>query len=231
MLREDREPRNEMSKLARKIAALPIAERMSILEELGGASAPAFLHAHGIRVAPEALDSMVREAIERLPRTLYRLDPRPDLTEAEAAVLESGGFVLEPANLGSDDPLARSAAEYAALLNGSLSTQAFAERLGVDPSRIRQRLTSEPPSLYGIRLHAGWVIPEFQLDGSQLLPGLGDVVARLDPELHPLSVYRWFTLPNPDLEAESIPGPRLSPRDWLRLGLPAERVAEMAADL
>jgi transcriptional regulator with XRE-family HTH domain len=198
---------------------------------LEGASAFAFLHSHGIRVAPESFDSMVREAIERLPRTLYRLDPRADLTEVEAAALESGGFTLEPANLGDDDPLARTAAEYAALLNASLSTQAFAERLGVDPSRIRQRLTSEPPSLYGIRLHAGWVIPEFQLDGDRLLPGLGEVVARLDSELHPLTVYRWFTLPNPDLPAESLPGSTVSPRDWLRLGLPAEPVAELAADL
>jgi hypothetical protein len=219
------------SKLAKKIAALPIEERMSILEELGEASTSAFLQSHGIHVAPRGLDSLLQEAIERFPQGLYRLDPRADLTEVEAAALESGGFVLEPVDPGDEDPLAQTATEYAALLHASLSTQAFAERLGVDPSRIRQRLTSVPPSLYGIRLQAGWVIPEFQLDGDRLLPGLGAVVARLDPELHPLSVYRWFTLPNPDLTPDSLPGRAMSPRDWLRLGLPAAPVAELAGDL
>ncbi len=101
----------------------------------------------------------------------------------------------------------------------------------MDPSRVRQRLTSEPPSLYGIRLDTGWVIPDFQLDGDRLLPSLGEVVARLDAELHPLAIYRWFTLPNPDLRTDRLPGQALSPRDWLRLGLPAEPVTDLATNL
>src|ERR1700710_75501 len=124
------------SPLAQKIAALPLEERISLLEELGEGATRAFLDSHGILVAPQVLDSMVREAIARLPQTLYRVDPREDLTEAEAAALESGGFVLEPADFGSEDPLARTTAEYAALLKASLSTNALAERLGVDSSRI-----------------------------------------------------------------------------------------------
>lgn len=158
--------------------------------------------------------------------------PPTELTEVEASVLESGGFVLEPAKFGDeDDPLTRTSAEYATLLRTGMSAHAFAKRLGMDPSRVRQRLSSEPPSLYGIRLDAGWVIPEFQLDGDRLLPGLEDVLARLDAELHPLAVYRWFTLPNPDLTTDRLPGPALSPRDWLRLGFPAVAVAALAADL
>jgi hypothetical protein len=219
------------SPLAKKIAALPFEERISLFQELGNVPASAFLHSHGILVAPEVLDAMVREAIARLPQTLYRIDPRPDLTEAEAAALESGGFVLKPADFGSEDPLARTTAEYAALLKASFSTNALAERLGVDSSRVRQRLTSEPPSLYGIRLDAGWVIPDFQLDGNRFLPSLGEVVAQLDAELHPLTVYRWFTSPNPDLLSDRLPGQALSPRDWLRLGLPADVVGDLAANL
>ena len=193
----------------------------------------AYLHTHGIRVAPSTLDEMVREAVARLQRTLYRPDPRPDLTEAEAEALRRGGFVLEPTELGAEDPLVQTAAEFAALLKESLPTAAAAERLGVDPSRIRQRLTSEPPSLYGIRLESGWVIPQFQLEGNSPLPGLADVVSGLDPELHPVSVYRWFTLPCSDLvlEREGEEPRRLSPRDWLRLGLPVQPVAELAANL
>jgi hypothetical protein len=191
----------------------------------------AYLHSHGIRVEPEALEEMVKEAVGRLPRTLYRPDPRPDLTRAEARALEQGGFSLEPADLGTEDPLARTAAEYSALLKASLATAELAARLDVDPSRIRQRLTARPPTLYGIRLESGWVIPEFQLDAGRLIPGIGEVVPRLDPELHPVTVLRWFTMPNPDLVSDEHGGRALSPRDWLRLGLPAGPVAALAADL
>jgi uncharacterized protein YifE (UPF0438 family) len=192
----------------------------------------AFLYAHGIRVAPATLDAMVKEAIVRMHRTLYRTDPRADLTEAEAIALKKGGFALEPLDLGAEDPLVQTATEFAALLKESLSTTAAAERLGVDPSRIRQRLTSKPPTLYGVRLESGWVLPELQFDGSRLIPGIAEVVARLDPDLHPVSVFRWFTLPNPDLALEQREEPHtLSPREWLRLGLPVQAVAGLAADL
>lgn len=193
----------------------------------------AYLHSHGIRVSPNTLDEMVREAVTRMRRSLYRPDPRPDLTASEIEALQRGGFVLEPTELGADDPLVQTAAEFAALLKESLPTSAAAERLGVDPSRIRQRLTSEPPSLYGIRLDSGWVIPEFQLDRDKPIPGISDVVARLDPELHPVSVFRWFTSPNTDLvvEREGADSRSLSPRDWLRLGLPVQPVADLASHL
>ena len=191
----------------------------------------AFLYAHGITVAPEALDELVKEAVSRLQKTLYRPDPRADLPASEAEILRKGGFVLEPTDLGTEDPLAQTVAEYAALLKSSLSTADAARRLGVDPSRIRQRLTSSPPSLYGIRVGSGWVLPELQFDGNELVPGIGEVVARLDPELHPVSVFRWFTTPNPDLVAEKLGGRTLSPREWLRSGLPVQAIVDLAANL
>jgi hypothetical protein len=196
-------------------------------------SKEAFLHAHGIRVAPSTFEEMVREAVLRLPSSMYRPDPKPDLTAAEVAVLERGGFNLDPTELGADDPLAQTSAEYAALLMESLPTSSVAERLGVDPSRIRQRLTSDPPSLYGIRLESGWVIPKFQLEGNKTIPGIADVVARLSPELHPVAFFRWFHQPNPDLvvEREGEEPRSLSPRDWLRFGFSVEQAAELAAYL
>jgi hypothetical protein len=77
------------------------------------------------------------------------------------------------------------------------------------------------------------VLPEFQLEGDKTLPGIAEVTAHLDPELHPVSVYRWFTQPNSDLvvEREGEEPRSLSPRDWLRFGLPVEPVAELAAHL
>jgi hypothetical protein len=194
-------------------------------------STVAFLHTHGIEVTPERLDSLVKEAVSRLHRTLYRSNARTDLTLSEAEALEKGGFVLEPDAAGGEDPLAQTVAEYAALLKSSLSTAEAAKRLGVDPSRIRQRLTSEPPTLYGIRIGTSWYIPEIQFDGNELVHGIGEVVSRLDPELHPVAVLRWLTTPSPDLPADEAQGRNLSPRDWLRLGLPVQPVADLAANL
>lgn len=196
----------------------------------GTAATVAFLHTHGIEVNPEELDPMVRAAVTRLHRTLYRSDSRADLTEAEAEALEQGGFVLDGRS-GGKDPLAQTVAEYAALLKSSLSTTEAAKRLGVDPSRIRQRLTSEPPTLYGIRIGSSWYVPEFQFEDGELVRGIGEVVSHLDPELHPVAVLRWFTSPNPDLPMDEPNARNLSPRDWLRLGLPVPPVVELASNL
>jgi hypothetical protein len=192
----------------------------------------AFLHSHGIAVRSGELDAMLEEAVSRLPRTLYGPDPRAELTGPELDTLQRGGFPVQPCDLGTEDPLARTTAEYAALLKSSLTTGAFARRLGVDQSRIRQRLGAKPPTVYGIRLESGWVLPEFQLEGDGLVPGIGEVVASLDPDLHPVAVFRWFTTPNPDLIVEGPgDGRTVSPRDWLRLGFAPRVVAEMASAL
>ncbi len=63
----------------------------------------AFLHARGLRVEPDTLNRLVREALERLPRGLYRDEARRDLTTAEAEALRSGGFDLTNEDLGEDD--------------------------------------------------------------------------------------------------------------------------------
>ncbi|HEX4966268.1 MAG TPA: hypothetical protein VF173_36000 [Thermoanaerobaculia bacterium] len=161
----------------------------------------------------------------------YPDNPLPDLTAAEAGVLKRGGFSREPEEAGGDDPLVQTVAEYAALLESSLSTVEAARKLGVEPRRIRQRLTATPPTLYGLRIGSTWYVPEFQFDGDGLVQGFGQVVSRLDPALHPVAVFRWFTCQNADLPAEGLGGRNLSPRDWLRMGLPVEPIAELAANL
>ena len=194
-------------------------------------SRQALLKSHGLHIEPEALDQLVEEAVERLPRGLFRSRPRHDLTSIEARILEEGGFELGGEDLGKNDPLARTAAELAVLLADALTTATAAKKLGVEPSRIRQRLTADPPTLYGIRLDSGWRLPTFQFDENGLLPGFAEVVAALDPELHPTAVSGWFTAPNPDLVARGLDERPLAPRDWLRLGFPPATLAELAADL
>lgn len=196
------------------------------------AATVAYLHAHGLRITAQALGPLVEQAIESLERRLYRPDPSADLTAAEVAALERGGFELEPARADTaEDPLAQTVVDYAALLETGLSTAEAAELLGVDPSRVRQMLTADPPRLYGIRTASGWCLPSFQFDGERPLAGAGEVLGRIDPELHPVSVFRWFTSPHSDLVDERLSPRPLSPREWLQLGLPVETAAELAAGL
>lgn len=170
----------------------------------------------GIDLAPEEFERLVVDAVRQLPTAIASADPRRDLTSGDIAALTRGGFDLAPLAASLDDPLARTAAEYSALVVTSLPVPQVARLLGVDASRVRQRLAKR--TLYGLKLRDGWHLPSFQFDerrGGRLLPGIEQVLPVLDPALHPVAVYRWFTKPNPDLLLDDT---AVSPRDWLRGG-------------
>ncbi len=154
-----------------------------------------------------------------------------ELTVAEQSILRGGGAVLEDLDLGAEDPSLRGKTDYLNLLESSFTTAQASKLLGVNESRVRQRLTSEPPSLYGIKRGAEWSIPSFQFEGKRLVPNLERVIAKLDANLSPVSVWRWFTSPDAELVNEDSPEGGFSPRDWLLRGLPAEAVEELAVDL
>ncbi len=188
----------------------------------------AYLHARGLEVEPEDLPPMLEEALAEMRRTLFPPDPAADLPAAETAALRRGGFTMSAARADSANALARTAAEYAALRETSLTASETAGRLGLDPSRIRQLLAAR--KIYGLQVKGAWKIPAFQLDRGRLLPGLEEVVPSLAGDLHPVAVYRWFTTPSPDLTPEDLDR-ALSPREWLLAGYPPQAVAELAADL
>lgn len=196
----------------------------------GRKDARSLLRAYGVESSPARLDEMVIAAIERMQRLARRSEPRKAFSDAEKQALIEGGFDLEP-DLEGRDPVAETAADYAALLKTALTTAQAAERLGVDPSRIRQRLTEAPPTLFGIRVGNVWRLPRFQFDARGLVPGFDRVAAGLPVGVHPLSVYRWFTTPDPDLPADQDEEDCLSPRDWLRQGRPIGPVVEHASNL
>ena len=192
---------------------------------------PEALHRVGIQLSPDEFEALVLEAVEQVGATGPATAPLREFTNAEASALAEGGFSLDSVDPGPDDPLARTTAEYAALLATSLSAPEVSRALGVDSSRVRQRLAER--TLYGIKLRGGWRLPAFQFEGQGLLPGIDQVLPHLDPELHPVAVYRWFATPNPDLVIdEGDNGERIvSPRDWLHTGRDPSVVAEIAAEL
>lgn len=184
------------------------------------------LHRAGIEQSPETFADAVRRVIETMPAAESRTTSRAELTPADVAALERGGFDLDHIDHGVDDPYLRGRATYAALLASSLSVAEVAAMLHVDESRVRQRLAKR--TLYGVKLDGAWHLLTFQFADGRLIPGLERVLPALDPSLHPVGVYQWFTLPDCDLEIADEPR---SPRDWLLHGEDAGVVVALAAAL
>src|SRR5712692_2185470 len=120
----------------------------------------------------------------------------------EAQVLASGGLDTAPLRAGEEEPLTQTALEYARLLQSSLSVEQAAQLLDVNPSRVRQRLTGHPRTLYGIKEGRNWRVPRFQFAGRKPIPGVAAVIGAVPPDLHPVAVRRWFTAPHPDLRVD-----------------------------
>jgi hypothetical protein len=200
-------------------------------------SLQAVLKAHGITASPRQLAAYVVESVEAMEEGAL-VPAAEELPEAELQVLRSGGYDVEAGPAPEDDPIARAAAAYSALMETALSIKAVAEGLGRNESRIRQRLLQR--SLYGIRRGRSWLLPlfQFQVEDHQgaravkgVVPNVEQVFPALSPELHPVSVWRWFTLPSTELTTDEAPDRPLSPRDWLLGGRDPGPVAELARDL
>jgi len=185
----------------------------------------------GLNVRLDEVESLVMEAVMRtLPRRPV-VDGRPDLTSGEVAFLAEVGVsrdAFAPPDLGARSPLVQTAADYAALLATALSVPELARRLGVDQSRVRQRIARH--TLFAVKDGATWRLPLYQLDdmGQQLIPGLTAVAPQL-ADVHPVVAARWFTLPHPDLADDD--GRPVAPRLWLLGGGDSAEVAVLADEL
>ena len=184
----------------------------------------------GLDLSLEEFEQLVMDAVAQVLPDHPATDARPELTDAEAAFLDEAGVDLAefaPREYGPNDPLARTAAEYAAILGASLSVPELAARLRVDDSSIRQRLVAR--RLYGIKAGKGWRIPLFELDdaGQALVPGL-HLVAPHWTDAHPVEVAEWFTRPHVDLLGPD--DEPVSPRAWLLAGGSPRTVAARAEE-
>ena len=152
-----------------------------------------------------------------------------DFSAGEAEALRRVGAFKDERTIRADnDPLLASQAQYMALLEESLSAAQAAKLLGVDVSRIRQRLRER--SLYGIGYQGSWRLPRFQFERRLLIPGLASVLRALPDDLFPLDVIDWFLLPEAELQSDRDAAP-LSPRAWLLAGRPVTPVVVLAREL
>lgn len=186
-----------------------------------------YFQAHGLTPRPpEALNETLRQAIGSLRRTLY--SPSPDeLTPREVTLLRQAGADLEE-HPDRDDPVGAYVAAFGAILATSLSPAQAAARLGgITQARVRQMIREG--ALYAVRVGGRWKIPVFQFAGEELVPNVGAVNAVVSRTLDAVSVLRWYTTPDADLETPD--GRALSPLAWLRGGMNPAPVVEMARDL
>ena len=141
------------------------------------------------------------------------------LTQSEIAMLERAGVDLDK-HPGQDNPMFDYALEFAAILLSSLTTSVVAENLGETPARVRQMIRNR--NLYAIRIRGRWYIPLFQFTDNALVPNIGRVNQAI-AEFDPVSVQRWITIPDPDLEG-------LTPLEWLKAGRDLESVLKVVPD-
>ena len=178
-----------------------------------------YFHLHGLKaVAPERLNAALKAAINELEAALYG-PSRTELTETEAAMLEQAGADLDERS-GGGDPMLDYATEFAAIRATSLTPAVLARTLGVTPVRVRQMIRDR--SLYAMRIDGRLHIPAYQVADNALVPNISRVNAVV-ADLDPVSVQRWITATDPDLQDTS-------PLDWLKSGRNVDAVLQVAPE-
>lgn len=149
-------------------------------------------------------------------------------TDHEEAALAVGS-ARRGRRQGSVDVEALARAALSEIVDSALSVEEAAKRLGVSPSRVRQRLAER--TLQGIKHGGAWRLPEFQFAKRGLVPGIEVVLKALAVGVSAVAVARWFATPNPDLCTRDEDEQPLTPLGWLADGNPPQLAAALAAAL
>ncbi|GAB3299776.1 hypothetical protein [Parasphingorhabdus pacifica] len=176
----------------------------------------------GLRVTAEEFLSQVESAAKRL--TTPAADPATHFTHSERQALSAAGLDLTPLDSEEFDPRARTVAEQAVLRDTALSVNQAADRVGVDSSRIRHRISNG--HLVGWKDRGGWRLPAWQFTDDDVLPGLETVLAAMPADQPALVLANFMTTQQEDLDLAERP---VSPREWLMAGGSAHLVARLAS--
>jgi len=163
------------------------------------------------------------------------------LTEGALAAYSRAGWDLRALSEDEPDPLIDTTRWWAHQLTTGWSVAEAAQRLHVDPSRIRQRLVDR--TLLGVKVGREWRVLTVQfLDDAMRArsdspgvaptwtepPGLPEVLRAVPAHLPILTIASWLATPQPDLEVDGHP---MSPPEWLALTLDTDRVKQIASSI
>ncbi len=158
------------------------------------------------------------------------LRPQQALSAGELAALDAVGFgPVKNMAKRAERARERSLGAFFNLVANSDNTRGVAKRLGVDESRIRQRIRER--SLLAIDVDGEHKIPMVQFERDREIPGLKAVLAALPSGLPALAFASWFVSPKHELAQDDDDATGLSPRDWLLTVGDPEPVVAMARDL
>lgn len=178
-----------------------------------------YFHVHGLKAsAPERLNAALETAINELEVALYG-PSRTELTESEIAMLERAGVDLDE-RPDETDPMLDYVKEFAAILATSVTPAALAGKLRITPVRVRQMIRER--SLYAIRIEGRLRVPIYQLARTALVPNIGRVNQAI-ADLDPVSVQRWLTTADPDLQDAT-------PLNWLKAGRAVDAVLHVVPE-
>ena len=193
-----------------------MARSKTDFEELAPARLEQMLRERGIDMSVEGLMKLVIETISSIPEVEEPADSDEVSTQTQDA-LDEVGLTLEPYE-GRRDPVVATAARFSELVAQSLSTAQAADLLGVQTSRVRQRLNAEAPTLYGFKHGREWRLPRFQFRNDGLVHNFDKLAGDIPRDWTPLEVKTWCTTPNPDLAIGEETTTRLTPLQWLESG-------------
>ena len=132
------------------------------------------------------------------------------VTDGDASVVERWGPRPSPVEVATARAAGEAArrAALASVLDGALSRDQAAGRLGVSAQAVSERLKAR--TLTAVRRGREWRFPAWQFADDAALPGLRQIITAWPGT--PLALSTWATKPSPDLRGHS-PAEELARRD------------------
>ncbi|MDG3014358.1 hypothetical protein [Speluncibacter jeojiensis] len=179
-----------------------------------------------------ALGEIVGDRIGRddLAQILHVIAERAALSPVAAPLSGHDAQILADAGFVGDRVASSSAAvsrdlQMRELMRTALSVSEAAERLGVTPGRVRQRITAH--TLWAFRSGRNQLLPAVQFTEEGAVPHLERIAPLLPRDLHPLALQSLLTLPRAELPVDGEP---TSIVGWLAAGAGApEDIAAVEA--
>jgi len=164
------------------------------------------------------------DQLDQLMRSRPSADPR-SLSSHDRRVLTTVGVPAADLDRSGRDLVAE-AGQLLKTSSAGLPAAAAGARLGRSVSRVRGAIADG--SLYGTKVGRIWLIPTWQLDGSDPIPHLRKVIAAIPAGTSAVTIDRIMTQTTDELYLD---GRAVSPRDWLLAGNPPASVIDMVAQL